>query len=327
MKYRVSNPLDYNQEKSVILGATTGSTANSPFSTGASPKTTLSSPVFAPSQTQPAFGSSDPTSPVSTPLTALGGLGSSVPTPPIGSVHVSSPSPFGGENGPSFSSQSSFSGLASQSPQASSAGVAVRDMLTAIYQKYNPAKVAEVNRLLEKYKGSEEQLFRDIAKKYNLDPSTFGLPPAPVSSGFGSVPSATSGSAASPGGFGQQQVFGGPNFGGTSQSSPFSPGLGSGDFGHASPFGVGTGSDFGGFSYNLGSSAPVFCSSSSGGSSPFGASSIGSIAHPSGQGGFGGYPPMSGKAPTPFSATGSTSKSTFSSSSLYPPMPGKAPTP
>jgi hypothetical protein len=300
MKYRVPNPLDDNQEKSVLLGAT-GSTTNSPFSTSQKPP--LSSPAFAPSQTpstaKPAFGSSGPTLPVSTPSTAFGGLGSSAPTQPFGSVGMSSPSPFGsfgGQNGPSFSSQSPFSGLPSQSPQASSAGVAARDMLTAFYQKYNPAKVAEVDRLLEKYKGSEELMFRNLAKKYNLDPATFGLPPAPVSSGFGSVPSATSASAPSPGGFGQQ-----PTFGGTSQASPFSP-VGSGGFGHASPLGVGPGSGFGGHSSNPASSAPVFGSSPSGGSSPFGSSSFGSIAQSSApvQGGFSGY---GSPSPAPFGAS------------------------
>jgi hypothetical protein len=71
-----------------------------------------------------------------------------------------------------------------------------RVMLTAFYVKYNPLNLANVEVLLEKYKGNEDTMFRSIAKKYSLDPSTFGLPSIgqPFDAGsFGQTPSKVSG--------------------------------------------------------------------------------------------------------------------------------------
>jgi nuclear pore complex protein Nup98-Nup96 len=71
--------------------------------------------------------------------------------------------------------------------------------------------VGDVDKNLLKYKGNEELLFRNLAKKYNLDPTIFGLSPTPPAS-------------AAP--FGQPSASGG--FGQTSQpfASPSTPGFG-----------------------------------------------------------------------------------------------------
>ncbi len=42
--------------------------------------------------------------------------------------------------------------------------------ITAIYQKYNPDKLSDVNALMAKYKGQEKDLFYRIEKKYNVPP-------------------------------------------------------------------------------------------------------------------------------------------------------------
>jgi hypothetical protein len=38
-------------------------------------------------------------------------------------------------------------------------------LLAQFYQEKNPAKVSEVDKLLEKYKGNEDGMFRALAKK------------------------------------------------------------------------------------------------------------------------------------------------------------------
>ena len=97
-----------------------------------------------------------------------------------------SPSPFGASSGPPPSeSTSSFFQNNSTFNQSISQGIPVksvtfggktpREILTAFYQKYNPTKVSVVDKLLNKYNGNEEQMFRNLAKKYNVDPSIFGL--------------------------------------------------------------------------------------------------------------------------------------------------------
>jgi len=144
-----------------------------------------------------------------------------------------------------------------------------RDILVQFYQTHNPAKVAEVDRILEKYRGKEESLFRNLAARYKLDPSHFGLPAAtPPSQGFGSGGStfgATtplsgassafgqtstlgSGSGSGSSTFGNQQFgaqtssqgFSGSSFGAIAQSSTGFGGAGSSPFGSSTPFGSAT---------------------------------------------------------------------------------------
>jgi hypothetical protein len=50
-----------------------------------------------------------------------------------------------------------------------------RDMLLEFYQTHNPTKVNEIDKVLAKYAGKEELMFRTLAEKYNVDPSIFGL--------------------------------------------------------------------------------------------------------------------------------------------------------
>lgn len=67
-------------------------------------------------------------------------------------------------------------------------GKTAREILVAFYQQRNPAQLAKVDQVLQKYAGKEEQLLRNLAKKYNMDPAMFGLTAtalAPSTSGFG----------------------------------------------------------------------------------------------------------------------------------------------
>jgi len=182
---------------------------------------------------------------------------------PQTTVAPSSASPFlstsppapGQKSGGSFSltgpqGQTSFSQTSAQpstQSTASFAGKPPREMLYKFYQEYNPNKIGEVDKLLTKYAGKEEQMFRKLAQKYNLDPTVFGLgsfptpapggfgqspppvpsgfghPPPPAPSGFGqSPPPAPSGFGQSPGsGFGQASVLGSPSpFGSPAAPSP-----------------------------------------------------------------------------------------------------------
>nr|CCA26978.1 conserved hypothetical protein [Albugo laibachii Nc14] len=45
-----------------------------------------------------------------------------------------------------------------------------RERLTAFYEKYNPEKVKEVDEVLSKYKGKENQLFNALVRKYGPEP-------------------------------------------------------------------------------------------------------------------------------------------------------------
>ena len=95
-------------------------------------------------------------------------------------------------------------------------------MLTAFYQQKDPSKLASIDKFLAKYAGQEDQLFRNLAKKYNIDPSMFGVSaaaPAPAAGGFGA--------ATSPGGFGQHSTLGGGSlFGSPPAAAPSAGGFG-----------------------------------------------------------------------------------------------------
>ena len=129
-------------------------------------------------------------------------------------------------------------------------------MLTAFYQQKDPSKLASIDKFLTKYAGQEDQLFRNLAKKYNIDPSMFGVSaaaPAPAAGRFGA--------ATSPGGFGQQSTLGG----GSLFGSPPATAPSAGGFGQASA---------------VGGSAPAFGTAAGG-------SGFGSLAQSGGGGGFG----------------------------------------
>lgn len=260
-KYKVASPLE-----SSTSAATTSST---PFSTPASPFKGPVVPMTSSTHAMSPFGSTGSSmsigapspspfissaAPSSSPFSASAAQASSLPfgKPATGaSPFVSSSFPFGP---PSTSQMSPFGQPAAPQPATAPSpsttligGREPREVLVAFYQKYNPNRLGEVDKVLVKYKGNEDVMFRNLAKKYNLDPSMFGLPPsprAPASFGQPSTPSV---------GFGQgSQPFGGsstPGFGQPSSlgaSSTF--GSPSPAFGSPSAIGGGQPSTFGSLS-------------------------------------------------------------------------------
>lgn len=172
------------------------------------------------------------------------------------------------------------------------AGKSPRDILRSFYEQRNPSKLNELDKVLAKYQGNEDQLFRNLAKKYNLDPSYFEVQAAGGSSSV--VPSQ---SFASPTVFGQPSVLGGgpsplgPShnnietslYGGTAQS-PRSLG----GFGQPSILGGGPSQS----SFGAKTSSQGFASPPSG--VGFGATSSQGFANPSSGGGFGAVAGVSG---------------------------------
>jgi Ca2+-binding EF-hand superfamily protein len=254
-----SNPGGFQQAPAQSpFGSSTPSTNTSAF--GISPSATN---ITAPSQSPFGGGNVASSSPFGAAATTTGGL--------------SSASPFGGTTTPAPFGAPSPSPMQSNSQQMFN-GRTARDLLLQFYQEKNPSKVAEVDKLLTKYRGNEEQMFRNLAKKYQLDCSVFGISSSAPNPGFGSPTvanpafgqaSAMGGGSSpfgqSPGGFGQPSSIGGGS--GMSGSSPVGHSFGSGStagFGGSSNFGSlaqTSPSPFGGQSSN----APVF------GSPPFGA--------------------------------------------------------
>merc|ERR1712129_658148 len=107
------------------------------------------------------------------------------------SLAPSKTSPFGGN----LSSTNSVPSSSTGQPQTSFLntsnvniqGKTPRDILVEFYKQRNPSKINEIPKLLAKYAGNEEQLFRNLAKKYNIDPAQFGVSSsAPPPSNFGS---------------------------------------------------------------------------------------------------------------------------------------------
>lgn len=204
----------------------------------------------------------------------------STDTPFGPSSNTAAASPFGAGASAPF-------GSAAPSSPAGFGGKSNRDLLVAFYQQYNPSKMSDVDMVLQKYKGQEEKLFRNLAHKYNVDPSWFGLGPAPSP-------------APSMGGFGQASVLGGGSVFGGGTPAP-APAFGS-------PSGLGSNSTFsGGFgsisaplSGGFGGStpAPAF-----GNPSPFGGNAagggFGSLAQQGG-GGFGASSSGGFGGPSPF---------------------------
>ena len=234
------------------------------------------------------FGTSQPThSQFSSSSTLTGGFGASSlfsisPAPSIGfGVKAPSQSLFGNSIsgfGAMSSSPSKHFGTSPAAPvqqygaqtqsvfgttpsqqQQSFNGKSPREILTTFYQKQNPQKLGEIDKVLQKYQGQEEQLFRNLAKKYNLDPSVFGLSTAAIPSGGFGGPSPGFGA---PSVLGSSSTFGG---GATFSGTIFGSSTMGGGFGQPSTLG--------------GVVSPVVSGSSSGGG--FGAHStanFGSLA-------------------------------------------------
>jgi hypothetical protein len=307
-KYKVASPLDELNR---------GSKGNSPASSGMLPIPSISQNTLAPASPFPASSNSmNAASPFGgNPSTAAASPFGQPPAP--GPVAASSPfgkpmtsnSPFGStgmatttaspfaSTSPSMASPSPFGSSvppapASQPPPSNQTfnGRSARDLLMSFYQQKNPSKVAEVDKLLAKYRGNEEQMFRNLAKKYQLDPSVFGISSAPATGVFGSPQAGSSFGLQSNLGsgqatFGQSAGFGqpaaSPGFGG--QAAP-SPGFG-GSTGHtfgstgSSPHGSSFGSLAQSSPSPFGAPAPSFGAPSGfgnpagafGGASPFGA--------------------------------------------------------
>jgi len=239
---------------------------------------------------------------------------SSTPSSAFGSGVGSAPSPFGGSSGgsafggaaPPFSS-SAFGSTpaASGSPfgqapatPAATAGPAPnsskfggrnpRDILVSFYQTKNPSKVNDVDKVLNKYAGREELLFLNLAKKYNLDPSAFGVSaPQPTAA----APSTATPSFGSPAamGMGNNAGFGGgggaSSFGGGGSSGTFGASSGFGSASQGGGFGSATASQGGGFGSASASQGGGFASASASQGGGFGSLASSSPAG----GGFGGF--------------------------------------
>lgn len=50
-----------------------------------------------------------------------------------------------------------------------------REKLIQFYTDYNPSKVDFVDKTLERYASKEEELFNNLAKRYNVHPTVFGI--------------------------------------------------------------------------------------------------------------------------------------------------------
>ena len=110
-------------------------------------------------------------------------------------------------------------------------GKTAREILVDFYQQHNPSKITEVDKLLAKYAGNEENLLRNLSRKYNIDERLFGLPSLPAASDFSSSPAPTpfgvSTAFGSGFGAGSSHLGGGPapsSFG-TSRTVAFGAGL------------------------------------------------------------------------------------------------------
>ena len=308
-----------------VFGAVSGNTtagpklSTTPFSSKASPlESNLSAPApglspfesgaqgigpfggGAPAAAPTPFGSSSSTFAVSM-------MNSSQAPPPTGFTStMSTDTPFGrSSNTPAASPFSTGAptpfGSAAPSSPAGFGGKSNRDLLVAFYQQYNPSKMSDVDMVLQKYKGQEEKLFRNLAHKYNVDPVWFGLGPAPspapnmggFGGGFGQASVLGSGSVFGGGNPAPAPAFGSPS--GLGSNITFSGGFGSIPAPLSGGFGASASGGFGGST-----PAPAF-----GNPSPFGGSTsgggFGSLAQQGG-GGFGASSSGGFGGPSPFGA-------------------------
>ncbi|CAE8679398.1 unnamed protein product [Polarella glacialis] len=246
---------------------------------------------------------------------------------------------------------SPFGGAVQSSPFGASAPAAgvpglldeCRARVNAIYQQFNPGKLGEVETLLAKYRGKEQELYFKVCKKYNINPppplaSAAAAPQAPVGGGgfFGAQAAPAPSAFGGGGGFGQPQApggaFGAPaaagqGFGG----SPFGAPAVGGAFGgaSASPFGGGAAPAFGAPSGLLGG-APAFGSPSQlgGAANPFGRAASSSPSPFGGGMGGGGFASLSQQpgsfGSSPFGAAAPATMSPFGAPAAASPFGGGA---
>ena len=50
-----------------------------------------------------------------------------------------------------------------------------KEKLIAFYTEHNPGKLSDVDKTIAKYSGNEMQMFKKLAKKYNVNPAVFGV--------------------------------------------------------------------------------------------------------------------------------------------------------
>ncbi|KAL3776810.1 hypothetical protein ACHAW5_006229 [Stephanodiscus triporus] len=82
-----------------------------------------------------------------------------------------------------------------------------REKLIQFYTDYNPSKVEFVDKTLEKYASKEEALFKNLAKRYNVQTAVFGIAGGAFASYAGGT-HATFGSLATPKDKAQSSGFG-----------------------------------------------------------------------------------------------------------------------
>lgn len=282
-KYNAPNPIVEVSKGSVV------SASPSPFPltpTNVAPSHSVTSPFGQPSASSPstsgfggnksAFGQSTQASTgfgISASSSTFTPFGqTSMPSTPFGNTLRSTPStPFGQPQGQTNASNTSAQ-FASKSPfggEARFGGKTTREILVSFYEQHNPAQLAKVDQVLQKYAGQEEQLLMNLAKKYKLDPATFGLtgaPAAPLASTFGAPVASfgqTSGFGASSTGFGGMKTQSSNAFG---QSFGSNPSSGFGSFANTPQTG-----GFGSLSSNPSTSGFGNTSFSAPGGTPFGA--------------------------------------------------------
>jgi len=200
-------------------------------------------------------------------------------------------------------------------------------MLTDFYQKYNPAKIGEVGKALEKYKGKEAEMFKKLAQKYNApnpmegdhlsagggttSTSSFGFGNMAASMGSTTTPFSTS--TAQSKSFSQFAPAPSPFGGNTGQTkSPFSSTQSATPFGAPSATASATTSSASPFT-STSTTTSVFGGTAPGGA--FGSQSATSAPSP-----FGGQTP----APSPFGQTPASSPFGGQSSTFGQPPAGGA---
>nr|CCA18228.1 nuclear pore complex protein putative [Albugo laibachii Nc14] len=89
-----------------------------------------------------------------------------------------------------FPSSTAQRPLSSTHTGASPAGIdpQVRARLVAFYEKHNPSKLSEIDKTLDKYKGREDELFKNLYSKYKVHAEAVTNTPGPVCNPVSSSP-------------------------------------------------------------------------------------------------------------------------------------------